>query len=90
MIPSAIDCVVHRAITNTLEEVYEPVFIPVSFGFRYYRNQIRESSGVHHLITICAFPLRIKRLEFSFLVIRVIQVGGPKVNHAEFIRSRCE
>ena len=37
-IPSPVDRIIHRSITNALENIYEPVFMPVSYGFRHSEN----------------------------------------------------
>jgi hypothetical protein len=37
-IPSPIDRVLHRSITSALEDIFEPVFLLVYYGFRHYQS----------------------------------------------------
>lgn len=37
-IPSPIYRIVHRSITSVLDEIFDPIFLPVSYGFRHWRN----------------------------------------------------
>ncbi|GLJ56458.1 hypothetical protein SUGI_1225060 [Cryptomeria japonica] len=55
-IPSPIDRIVHRSMASVLEQIYEPIFLPVSFGFRKWRNthmlfhELQNWTGVRRVI----------------------------------------
>lgn len=49
-IPTVIDKVVQLAVTRILEAVYEPVFLPVSFGYRPARDAHECLKEINHMV----------------------------------------
>jgi group II intron reverse transcriptase/maturase len=49
-IPAVIDKVVQLGITRILEPIYEPLFMPVSYGYRKNRNAHEALKEINHMI----------------------------------------
>lgn len=49
-IPTVIDKVVQLAVTRILEVIYEPIFLPVSYGYRKERNSHEALKEINHMI----------------------------------------
>lgn len=49
-IPTVIDKVVQLGMVRIIQEIYEPIFLPVSFGFRLGRNAHGALTEINHMI----------------------------------------